>query len=825
MPVENPLFNPTTGIIGGVGMAGAAIAAFFAIIFALCVFIMPRGAKEIRQIGNAISRGAIAFILMEYMSLAGFMLVLFVVVSAAVNWQSGICFLVGTTASATAGAVGMLIATQANMRTTTAAKGSMLFALRTAFSSGAVLGLSTVAVGLGGISFFLLIFGESAIGPQPYLAGFGLGCTVVSLFARVGGGIFTKAADVGADLVGKVEKGLPEDDIRNPACIADNVGDNVGDVAGMSADLCGSFVGSTIASCILGFEEWGLRGAGFAIWLGVFGVVSSIIGHFSVWCRKDAKHFEVLLALRTGLFVSNFIQIGFMALITYLMSMPWKFFGVAIIGMACGFFISLSSETFTSPKFYFTRSISQAGHLGAASVIIQGLAVGMYSLMSPAFLVAGTLIGCILLGDVYGACIASTAMLSTLAFTLTMDAMGAVSDNAGGIAEMTHQPEYVRARTDTLDSIGNTTAAVGKGFATGAALLAGYALINIYKTRIGIALNGWDAASNPWAVSGVLLGAMLPYMFSAMTMQAVSVCAETVILEVRRQLKAYPEILCHERRADHAKCVLKVTASSIHAMFGPSFIIVLVPVVSGILLPPQFLLGLLLANTVSGFCLSTVMSNAGGSWDNAKKYVEEGNLGGKNSTTHKATVVGDTVGDPFKDTSGPGINISIKLSNYMGIVLAPAFAQRASFWWSGFIILFVSLLLLVPIVIASPTRIMRLMAKMRGDLSKAATKDEEPSEASTKKSRDEALSVGSEKTDKVFDIELQEQQHSPEKEQGHSQAFETSVSITLEEDAKSIENDHVTNTSLEEDVESIENDHVTNNSIDQQEERNEDASL
>jgi len=705
----NPLFEPSLTLIGGIGIAGAAVAVIVAIIFAILVLVMKRGNKAMIDISKAIAHAAFSFILFEYLALTVFMLILFVIVSAVINWQTGICFLVGTFCSAFAGAVGLFMS-QANVRTTQASDRSMLYALRTAFTAGAVMGLFVVAVGLGGICFFLMVFGVKSIVATPYLAGFGLGCTVVSLFSRIGGGIFTKAADVGADLVGKVEKNLPEDDIRNPATVADLVGDNVGDIIGTGADLTGSLVGSLVAAAILGYQDWGPRGVGYPIWIVTFGIISSLVGQLSVWTRHNATRAEILLALRFGLLMSSAVQMGFIALCTFLLSMPWQFFGIGVIGVACGFLVAACSEIFTSASFFPTISVAKAGKFGAATVVVQGLAQGFYSIGPATVFICATLIGSIIMGGVYGASIAAVALLSNLAFILAMDVQGAVADNAGGIAEMAHLPQRVRDRTDALDSVGNTTAATGKAFALGAALLTGFALINIFKTLAGIEL--WDAASDPFAVGGLLVGVTLPFLLSAMLMQAVNSCAESVIIEVRRQFRVNPEILTGQKKANHSRLVVQVTAASIHAMIFPATVTIIIPLVIGIFFPLQFLLAFLLGYTMTGFCLATFLANAGGCWDNAKKYVETGKFGGKNSSTHKACISADTIGDSCKDTAAPGVSIGIKLTNYISIVLVPIFLKSREWWWVGFIILAVAAFLLIPIMLASPQRLIWLYCKL-----------------------------------------------------------------------------------------------------------------
>ena len=581
----------------------------------------------------------------------------------------------------------MKVATYSNIRTTVAAETGLNAALNVAFTSGAVMGLSVVSLGLGAISILLMGFDDQAISGRAALTGFGMGASTVSIFARVAGGIFTKAADVGADLVGKVEEDFPEDDVRNPATIADNVGDNVGDVAGMGADLFSSFVGSIIACSVLGYKQHGLVGIALPYWISMAGIVAAIIGILTIQTKEDATQQELLGVLRRGMFTAAVFELGFMAVIVRILRMDWVLYFCLLIGLAAGILISFWSEYFTSGAYSPTQRIAASGLFGPANVIIEGLSVGSYATIGPVLIIASTIIAVrALSGSAFGIALASVGLLSTLGITLATDAYGPVADNAGGIAEMAHMPEHVRNNTDTLDALGNTTAAVGKAFASGSAVLTAVSLLTTYTVRVGIA-GTLDPIQSLYFIPGVLVGAMLPYAFTAMTMGAVAAAAGAVVIEVRRQLNTIVGLRegVEGVDAEHAKCVGMVTGAALYMMVPPAFLVILSPLIFGIGLGPDMLAGVLLGAISSGFVLGGLMNTAGGAWDNAKKLNEQG--GQKGSFKHKSTVVGDTVGDPFKDTSGPAINIQIKLMSYISVVLVPVFEHQKRYWWASLIII------------------------------------------------------------------------------------------------------------------------------------------
>eukprot|EP00456_Euglypha_rotunda_P090428 TRINITY_DN947_c0_g1_i5.p1 TRINITY_DN947_c0_g1~~TRINITY_DN947_c0_g1_i5.p1 ORF type:complete len:665 (+),score=107.03 TRINITY_DN947_c0_g1_i5:141-2135(+) len=593
----------------------------------------------------------------------------------------------------------MWICTSSNSKTAAAAERGLNQALRISFNAGAVMGLAVVSFGLVAISALLMIFDNEAIAGDGALAGFGMGASTVSIFARVGGGIYTKAADVGADLVGKVEHNLKEDDPRNPATIADNVGDNVGDVAGMGADLFSSFVGSIIASSLLGHKAFEgesearqLAAIALPYWVSMSGIVAAAIGIFTIRTKENATQRDLLHVLRSAQLIAGVFQIGFMAIIVAVLDVSWKLFGCILIGLVAGLLMGIISEFWTSFAHPPTSNIAKKSRIGAANVIIEGLAVGSYSCILPALIIAAVIIACRSLVGAYGIALASTGLLSTLAITLATDAYGPVADNAGGIAEMANMPPETRDRTDALDALGNTTAAIGKGFAVGSAVLTAVSLLTTYATRLGID-TGINPIDDQRFISGILVGAMLPYFFAALTMQAVNVAAQAVIVEARRQ---FPGILAGTAEPNYAQCVKMITKGALHSMVFPVLLVILSPIIIGIGLGGKMLAGLLLGAISSGFMLGTMMSTAGGAWDNAKKYIETGKFGGKKSLAHKAAVVGDTVGDPFKDTSGPAINIQIKLMSYISVVLVPVFRDQTDYWWAALIIIGV-LIVFIPL--------------------------------------------------------------------------------------------------------------------------------
>jgi K(+)-stimulated pyrophosphate-energized sodium pump len=604
-------------------------------------------------------------------------------------------FICGATTSATCGFIGMMIATYSNTRTAVAAEKGLNAALTVAFMSGSVMGLTVVSLGLGAISILLMSFGSNAIGGVAALTGFGMGASTVSIFARVAGGIFTKAADVGADLVGKIEEDFPEDDIRNPATIADNVGDNVGDVAGMGADLFSSFVGSIIASSVLGLKYYGEKGIALPFWISMAGIVAAVLGMLTIRTKEDATQADLLNVLRRAMFTSAIFELAFMAIIVYILDIDWVLYFCLMIGLAAGILISFWSEYFTSGAYPPTQNIAASGVFGPGNVIIEGISVGCYSTIGPVLIIASTIIAVkALSGNAFGIALASTGLLSILGITLATDAYGPVADNAGGIAEMSGMPEHVRVNTDTLDSLGNTTAAVGKGFAVGSAVLTAVSLLTTYTIRVGIA-DDLDPINSYFFMPGVLIGAMVPYAFAALTMGAVSSAAGAVVVEVRRQLAEIPGLRegTGGAKADHKACVAMVTGAALYTMVPPAALVILTPLVLGIGLGPDMLAGVLFGAIACGFVLGGMMNAAGGAWDNAKKMNEKD--GQKGSFKHKATVVGDTVGDPFKDTSGPAINILIKLMSYISVVLVPVFKSQKDYWWASLIIVGV-------VIIATP---------------------------------------------------------------------------------------------------------------------------
>lgn len=647
----------------------AAAALLFAAYKAHYVSKADPGTERMQEISAAIAEGASAFLSSEYKILVIFIIVLFALISIFIDIGTGICFILGALCSILAGFFGMKVATKANVRTANAAKESgMNKALSIAFSGGSVMGMCVVGLGLLGCSLIYIITGNYNI-----LFGFSLGASSIALFARVGGGIYTKAADVGADLVGKVEAGIPEDDPRNPAVIADNVGDNVGDVAGMGADLFESYVGALVSALTLGVSVYGLfpgAGALFPLVIAAVGIFASIIATFFVRGKEDSNPHK---ALKMGTYVS--------ALIVSIASIPLsKFFfdsffycAPIIAGIIVGLVIGIVTEVYTSGDYRSVKRIAAQSETGSATTIISGVAVGMMSTWVPILLICvGIYISYVITDGLYGIALAAVGMLSTTGITVAVDAYGPIADNSGGIAEMSGLDPHVREITDKLDAVGNTTAAIGKGFAIGSAALTALALFVSYATEVK--LGSIDLLS-PYVVIGLLIGGMLPFAFSAMTMESVSKAAYKMIEEVRRQFRDIPGILEGKAKPDYSSCVSISTRAALHEMIVPGVMAVAAPLLVGILLGPSALGGLLAGSLVTGVLLAIYMSNSGGAWDNAKKYIEEGHNGGKGSDAHKAAVVGDTVGDPFKDTSGPSINILIKLMTVVSLVFAPLFIQ------------------------------------------------------------------------------------------------------------------------------------------------------
>ena len=626
------------------------------------------GTDRMKEIAAFIHEGARAFLTAEYKILVVFVAVLFVLIGIGIgNWVTAVCFLVGALFSTAAGYIGMNVATKANVRTAAAAKDSgMNKALSIAFSGGAVMGMCVVGFGLFGAGVVYILTKNPDV-----LSGFSLGASSIALFARVGGGIYTKAADVGADLVGKVEAGIPEDDPRNPAVIADNVGDNVGDVAGMGADLFESYVGSLVSAITLGVVYAKESGAIFPLVIAALGVLASVIGCFFV---KGDENSSPHKALKYGSYSAAIVVMIGSLILSKMFFNGFKEAIAIIFGLVVGLLIGVITEIYTSGDYRFDKKIAQQSETGPATTVISGIAVGMQSTAVPIILIAIGIIGAYSFSGLYGIALAAVGMLSTTGITVAVDAYGPIADNAGGIAEMSGLPSEVRNITDKLDAVGNTTAAMGKGFAIGSAALTALALFVSYAQAVGLFEEGINLLDYK-VIVGMFVGGMLPFLFSAFTMDSVSKAAYKMIEEVRRQFKTIPGILEGKGKPDYKSCVAISTQAALKEMLLPGVMAVLAPVFIGVVLGPDALGGLLGGALVTGVMLAIFMSNSGGAWDNAKKYIEDGHHGGKGSEAHRAAVVGDTVGDPFKDTSGPSINILIKLMTIVSLVFAPLFLK------------------------------------------------------------------------------------------------------------------------------------------------------
>ena len=641
------------------------------------VFSAGTGTEEMQKIAGAIQEGAQAYLNRQYKTIAIVGVIVAVLLAWALSGLVALGFVLGAVLSGVAGYIGMNVSVRANIRTTEAARQGMTPALNVAFQAGAVTGLLVVGLGLLDISFWYVILNHfvEVAGPQKLVVitttmlTFGMGASTQALFARVGGGIYTKAADVGADLVGKVEAGIPEDDPRNPAVIADNVGDNVGDVAGMGADLFESYVGSLISALTLGIIAYQTAGVLFPLLLSAAGILASVVGALII---KTGKNGDPHKALKTGEYSATALVVVCALILSRMFFGSFNAAFAVIVGLLVGVLIGFITEVYTSGDYRFVKRVAEQSETGSATTVISGIALGMQSTAIPILLVCVGIFLSYKLVGLYGIALAAVGMLSTTGITVAIDAYGPIADNAGGIAEMAGLDNSVREITDKLDSVGNTTAAIGKGFAIGSAALTALALFVSYAEAVKLTtIDILDAN----VIIGLFIGGMLTFLFSAMTMESVSKAAHQMIEEVRRQFREKPGILAGTDKPDYASCVSISTTAALREMFLPGLMAVAAPLIVGLLLGPSALGGLLTGSLVTGVLTAIFMSNSGGAWDNAKKYIEEGHHGGKGSPAHKAAVVGDTVGDPFKDTSGPSINILIKLMTIVSLVFAPLFLQ------------------------------------------------------------------------------------------------------------------------------------------------------
>ena len=669
-----------------VSTVASLLALVFAAFLAFTVLQKDAGDEKIRFIGRAIQEGAMAFLSREYRLLAIFVVVMAAILAVFIDFDvlgkvdnssessipgTAIAYVIGAIGSGLAGFIGMSIAIRANTRTTVQAMQGLNPALRVAFNCGAVLGVSVVGIALLGVTLMFVAFADASI-----VAGFGFGASSIALFARVGGGIYTKAADVGADLVGKVEQGIPEDDPRNPATVADNVGDNVGDVAGMGADLFESYVGSIIATVALAAVGAGALATTqkeltlFPLLVASIGIVASVVGTFLVRTSEGADMGRLLWSLRTGILAAGALVVAGTAGAVFALNLDYSLLWVVVIGLIAGQIIGTASEYYTSYEYSHTKNLAEQAETGPATIIIGGLGLGMISTVIPGLVVVAAMWGSYQLANLYGVALTAVGMLSTLGITLATDAYGPVADNAGGIAEQAGLDPVVRARTDALDSLGNTTAATGKGFAIGSAVLTALALMAAYSGVVGVEVfNILDLN----VMIGLIIGAIMPFVFAALTMQAVGRAAHAMVQEVRRQFREIEGLLEGTAVADYARAVDISTRGAMKEMILPGLIAIVIPIAVGAILGPESLGGLLIGSIATGFLFAVMMANAGGAWDNAKKYIEAGHIGGKGSDQHAAAVVGDTVGDPFKDTSGPALNILLKLMSIVALVFGPLF--------------------------------------------------------------------------------------------------------------------------------------------------------